>query len=70
MNTLAAVTDKVVEQARQVNGAVDVQASVIAGARFLSIIPDMQQLRHYGVSKQNFSEFLHSQLSGFPVVKL
>jgi len=67
MNTLATVTEKVVEQARQVNGAVDVQASVITGARFLSIIPDLQQLRLYGVSKQNFSEFLQSQLSGFRV---
>jgi cobalt-zinc-cadmium resistance protein CzcA len=67
MNTLANVTDRVVEQAKQVQGAVDVQASVITGARFLSIVPNMQQLRFYGVTKQNFSEFILSQLSGFPV---
>ncbi|MGM0526121.1 MAG: efflux RND transporter permease subunit [Pseudomonadota bacterium] len=67
MNTLSNVTDKVVAQANQVQGAVDVQASVITGARFLSIVPDMQQLNYYGVSKQSFSEFVLSQLSGFPV---
>lgn len=67
MNTLAKVTGRVVEQARQVQGAVDVQASVITGARFLSIVPNMQQLRFYGVTKQNLSEFVLSQLSGFPV---
>ncbi|WP_411359804.1 efflux RND transporter permease subunit [Pseudidiomarina salilacus] len=67
MDTLADLADQVVAQTEQVDGAVDVQASVITGARFLSIVPDMNLLRFYGISKQEFSEFIHSQLTGFQV---
>lgn len=67
MDTLAGLTDEIVASARDVEGAVDVQASVITGAQFLSIVPDMQKLNYYGISKRAFSEFIHSQLSGYSV---
>ncbi len=45
MTTLSNLTDQIVEQAKQVDGSVDVQASVIAGARFVSIVPNLKKLQ-------------------------
>ncbi|MBY6062727.1 efflux RND transporter permease subunit [Pseudidiomarina sediminum] len=67
METLAQLTDTIVAQTSAIDGAVDVQASVITGARFVSIVPDLQKLQHYGISKTELSQFLHAQLTGYSV---
>ncbi|MEL7797880.1 MULTISPECIES: efflux RND transporter permease subunit [Idiomarina] len=67
MTTLSNLTDQIVEQAKQVDGSVDVQASVITGARFVSIVPNLKKLRYYNVSKQEFSHFILAQLTGYQV---
>lgn len=67
IKTLSGLTDQIVDQAKQVKGSVDVQASVITGARFVSIVPNLNKLRYYDVSKKEFSNFILSQLTGYQV---
>jgi cobalt-zinc-cadmium resistance protein CzcA len=69
IDQLAQLTDAVVNQTQTIEGAVDVQASVITGAQFVSIVPMTEKLSYYQIAKSDLTEFLQSQLSGYTLAE-
>ncbi|MGM0480540.1 MAG: efflux RND transporter permease subunit [Pseudomonadota bacterium] len=66
---LSEFANRIVAEAEQLKGSVDVQASVITGAEFVDIVPNMQKMAYYDISKTQLTEFVVSQLSGFTTAK-
>lgn len=67
ISSLSTLAQRITELTTNVEGAVDVQTSVIDGARYLHIEPEFQRLAEVGLSKTEFNAQLAAQLSGYEV---
>lgn len=70
IGTLSELTNKLSQLSSDLDGAVDTQSAVIEGGLFVTLELHDSIARQYGLSQQEFSEYVKSQLEGVAVSEL
>jgi len=70
ISVLSSIVLQTSEIARDIEGSVDVQASVIEGGKFLNIEVYSKMAKRYEMSVNDFSRYIKSQLEGIVVSEL
>ncbi|MEH6581598.1 MAG: efflux RND transporter permease subunit [Halioglobus sp.] len=70
LEVLASLVDDISEITRDITGAVDVQAAVMAGGKFLNLELHREIAGRYGMSVDDFSRYVKSQLEGLVISEL
>ena len=70
LKVLALLVDNISEITRGITGAVDVQAAVMEGGKFLNLELHREIAGRYGMSVDDFSRYVKSQLEGLLISEL
>lgn len=70
LKVLASIVDGISEITRSTTGAVDVQAAVMEGGKFLNLELHREIAGRYGMSVDDFSRYVKSQLEGLVISEM